>query len=110
MQEPSSGAVGRPFVALSRFAIANGMTEPAKQAFVHRPHLVEAAPGFVRLDVISPVDTPNEIWLLTYWADEQSYRTWHGSHDYRIAHAGIPSGLRLVRGSAELRYFEHVSS
>jgi heme-degrading monooxygenase HmoA len=100
----------RPFVALSRFVVANGMTTAVKEAFVRRPHLVDGAPGFVRLDVISPVDAPDEIWLLTYWTDEHSYRSWHHGHTYRAAHAGIPKGLRLVRGSAQLRYFEHVSS
>ncbi len=110
MQEPSFAHGGRPFVALSRFAIANGMTEAVKDAFMHRPHLVEAAPGFLRLDVISPLDTPDEIWLLTYWLDEESYRTWHRGHDYRASHGAIPHGLRLVPGSAQLRYFEHVSS
>ena len=100
----------RPFVALSRFVVTNGMSDDVKEAFVRRPHLVDGAPGFLRLDVISPVDTPDEIWLLTYWTDEPSYRSWHRGHTYRAAHTGIPKGLRLVRGSAQLRYFEHVSS
>ncbi len=105
---PACGA--RPFVALSRFVVANGMTEAVKEAFVRRPHLVDRAPGFLRLDVISPLDTPDEIWLLTYWIDEQSYRCWHRGHTYRAAHIGIPKGLKLVRGSAQVRSFEHVSS
>lgn len=98
------------FVALSRFTIANEMAGEVKEAFVNRPGLVEAAPGFVRLDVISPVDDPQEIWLLTYWEDEASFRTWHHSHLYRDSHGGIPKGLKLVPRSASLSYFEHVSS
>lgn len=42
------------------------MTAHVKAAFVHRPHLVENAPGFVRLDALSPLEEPDEIWLLTY--------------------------------------------
>jgi heme-degrading monooxygenase HmoA len=98
------------FVALSRFVVANGMTEEVKRAFVERPHLVDDAPGYVRMDVLSPLDSPDEIWLVTYWVDEQSFRTWHHSHTYRESHAAIPKGLKLVPRSAELRYFEHVSS
>lgn len=98
------------FVALSRFTIANEMAGEVKEAFVNRPGLVEAAPGFVRLDVISPVDDPQEVWLLTYWEDEASFRAWHHSHLYRDSHSGIPKGLKLVPRSASLRYFEHVSS
>lgn len=67
--------LGSPrFVALSRFTISNGMTAQVKQAFVERPHLVDGAPGFLPMEVISPVDEPDEIWLLTYWSDEESFK------------------------------------
>jgi heme-degrading monooxygenase HmoA len=98
------------FIALSRFTIANEMTEQVKEAFRNRPHLVEAASGFLRLEVISPLDNLNEIWLLTYWQDEDSFKVWHHSHLYRDSHKGIPKGLKLVPGSAQLRFFEHVCS
>lgn len=98
------------FVALSRFTVANGMTQDVKDAFAARPHRVEEAPGFVRLEVISPLDNLDEIWLLTFWSDEQSFRAWHKSHMYRDSHKGIPKGLKLVHQSFKLRYFEHVCS
>ncbi len=98
------------FVALSRFVVANDMTEEVKRAFVERPHLVDEAPGYLRMEVLSPLDRPEEIWLVTYWRDEQSFRAWHHSHLYHESHARIPKGLKLVPRSAELRYFEHVSS
>lgn len=98
------------FVAISKFAVANGMTRQVKEAFVARPHLVDSAEGFVRLDVLSPIDKPDEIWLLTYWTDEQSYRVWHKSHMYRDSHKGIPKGLKLDPEATEIRFFEHVAS
>ena len=97
------------FVAMSKFAIANGMTAEVKQAFRDRPHLVDSAPGYVRMDVISPLDLPEEIWLITYWTDEASYRTWHRGHTYHESHKGIPKGLKLVPKRTEIRFFEHVS-
>jgi heme-degrading monooxygenase HmoA len=98
------------FVALSRFTVANGMAPEVKRAFLDRPHLVDEAPGFLRMEVISPVDDPRELWLFTYWSDEASFRAWHRSHSYRHSHKGVPKGLKLVPKSAELRFFEHVSS
>lgn len=98
------------FVALSRFTVANDAAEQVKEAFVNRPRLVENAPGFVRLDVVSPVDDPQEVWLLTYWENEQSFKLWHHSHLYRDSHRGIPKNLKLVPGSAKLRFFAYVSS
>ena len=97
------------FIALSRFQVANGMEDAVKDAFRSRPHLVEDAPGFLRLEVLSPLDELREIWLLTYWADEESYRTWHRGHTYHDSHKGIPKGLKLVPKSAILRFFEHVA-
>lgn len=98
------------FVAMSRFRIANGMADAVRQAFRDRPRQVDGAPGFVRLDVLSPRDCPEEIRLLTFWADEASFRAWYRGHAYHQAHAGIPDGLKLVPGSVEVEYFEHVGS
>lgn len=98
------------FVALSKFIVANGMTRDVKRAFIERSHLVDSAPGFLRLEVISPIDNPDEIWLLTYWTNEGDYREWHGSHHYHDSHKGIPKGLKLVPRSAQVRFFEYVCS
>lgn len=98
------------FIALSQFTVANHMSEQVKEAFTRRPHLVEEAPGFIRLEVISPLDDREEIWLLTYWSDEDCFRAWHHSHAYRDSHKGIPKGLKLVPQSVRLRFFEHVAS
>ena len=86
------------------------MTEEVKQAFRERPHLVDEVTGFVRMEVMCPHDVPNEIWLLTFWTDEESYRAWHKSHLYRDAHKGIPKGLKIVPKSVSFRFFEHIAS
>jgi heme-degrading monooxygenase HmoA len=106
----SSAAAARAFVALSRFTVANGMTPQVKEAFVNRPHLVDGAPGFLGMEVLCPLDNADEFWLLTRWADEQSYRLWHGSHVYHASHHGIPRGLKLAPGRTTVRLFERVCS
>lgn len=98
------------FVALSRFVIKNDMQEEIRTAFRARPHLVDDAPGFLRMEVLSPQENSGEIWLMTFWTDEASFRTWHHSHLYRESHKGIPKGLKLVPKSVELRFFEHICS
>ena len=94
------------FVALSRFTIRNDMAEQVRQAFIARPHLVDAASGFLGMHVMSPIENPSEIWLMTRWADEPSYVAWHKSHSYPDSHKGIPKGLKLVPGSVEIRCFD----
>lgn len=98
------------FVALSRFTVANGMAAQVKAAFIDRPRLVDGAPGFLRLEVLSPLDDQDEIWLVTYWADEESYRQWHRSHQYKESHAHMPRGLKVVPRSARVRFFDHICS
>ena len=95
-------------VVLSKFAVANQMTTEVKNAFINRPHFVDKFPGFIRMEVLSPQDAPNEIWLLTSWRDEESYRKWHHSHLYRESHASIPKGLKLLPAATQLRVFDLV--
>ncbi len=104
-KEPPPG-----FVALSKFVVANGMTAEVKAAFRNRPHLVDGVPGYLRMDVLSPCERPEELWLITFWTDEAGFRAWHHSHLYHGSHAGIPRGLKLVPGETQIRSFEHVAS
>ena len=106
---PGTVAAVPTFMALSRFVIANGMTDAVHHAFRERPHLVDNAKGFVRIEVLNPRECPEEIWLLTYWTDAQSYRVWHRSHDYHQAHEGIPKGLKLVPKIAEILLFDYIA-
>lgn len=97
------------FIGFSRFVVRNGMEVDVCRAFQSRPHLVDQAPGFCRMEVLRPVEKPAEFWLMTWWTDEASFNNWHQSHEYRQSHAGIPKGLKLLRGSVERRRLERIS-
>lgn len=97
-------------LVLSKFRVANGMTPEVKQAFLDRPRQVEGVAGFIRLDVVSPCDQPDEIWLLTYWSDFSSYERWHKSPAHHESHQGIPRGLKLDPASTQVRVFDYICS
>jgi heme-degrading monooxygenase HmoA len=97
------------FCASSRFVVRNGMEEQVRLAFQARPHVVDLAPGFCRMEVLRPVESPEEFWLMTWWADEASFVQWHKSHEYRESHAGIPKGLKLAKGSVQIRRLELIT-
>jgi heme-degrading monooxygenase HmoA len=97
------------FVAMSRFAVANDKVSDVKQAFRNRPRLVDGASGFLKMDVISPEEAPEEIWLLTYWTDRPSYLAWHSSPAHSDSHKHIPKGLKLDPKRTKLSFFEYVS-
>jgi heme-degrading monooxygenase HmoA len=96
-------------VAMSRFAVVNDKVSEVKQAFRDRPRLVESAAGFLKMDVISPEEAPEEIWLLTYWIDRASYLSWHSSPAHSDSHKYIPKGLKLDPKRTKLSFFEYVS-
>lgn len=97
------------FVAMSRFLVANDMSEPVRDAFRNRPHKVDQAEGFLRMEVISPLDAPEQFWLITHWRDRESFEHWHRSHAFHDAHQGIPSGLKVDPDFTALQYFELVA-
>jgi heme-degrading monooxygenase HmoA len=108
--KPADAKPAVTFVALSKFVIANDMTAEVKEAFRRRPHLVDDQPGFARMEVFSPLDRPEEIWLVTFWTDAGSFKVWHHSHLYHQSHKGIPRGLKLIPGAQEIRHFEYICS
>lgn len=97
------------FVAISRFVVRNGMEDAVRTAFSDRPHLVDQAAGFIRMEVLRPLDAPEEFWLMTWWDDESSFDSWHHSHHYKESHAGVPKGLKLVPGEQRITRFEKVA-
>jgi len=80
---------------ISRFRVRNGLQEEVRRAFLNRPRLVEKAPGFCGLDVLTDAEDPAIFLLLTRWTDEKSFRVWHHSEAHRQSHALMPSGLKL---------------
>ncbi len=82
-------------VVLSRFKVANGREADVAEAFRRRPRAVEQAAGFLWLEVFTDHADPAVFYLLTRWADRQSFDDWHGSAAHRESHAFIPRGLKL---------------
>lgn len=97
------------FLAISRFAIANAMEEEVRDAFRRRPHHVDRAQGFIRMEVANPTDNDQEFWLLTWWQEEKDFQAWHHSHAYRDSHAGMPKGLKLDPERTKMLYLHVVA-
>lgn len=93
------------FISISSFVIANDMVKEVQEAFRNRPRLVDQAPGFVRMEVFSPQENPQEFCLMTCWTDEHSFKTWYKSHQYHDSHVGIPKGVKLVPNSVSVKYY-----
>ena len=95
-------------VAISKFVVSNGMEREVAEAFANRPHKVDSAPGFVRMEVLSPEENPAEFWLVTYWERAEDFDHWHKNHRHD-SHEFIPKGLKLDPKGTELRVLERIA-
>jgi diguanylate cyclase (GGDEF)-like protein len=80
---------------ISRFRVRNGFEEEVARAFLDRPRLVEKTAGFCGLRVLRDAADASIFLLLTHWADEGAFRTWHSSEAHHQSHAFLPAGLKL---------------
>lgn len=97
------------FVGCSRFRVVNGMEGQVRDAFLARPHLVDEAQGFVRMEVLQGQDDPAVFVLVTYWRDAECFDRWFKSDAHRASHSGIPKGLKVAPGSVELLRLELIA-
>jgi heme-degrading monooxygenase HmoA len=93
-------------LVISTFKVANGMETAVRQAFLDRPGLVEDAPGFLGMEVSVDHQDGCIFQLLTRWTDEASFRSWHSGPVHKLAHRGIPKGLKLDPSHTVVRVFD----
>jgi len=71
------------------------MEAMVRQAFLDRPHMVDDAPGFLGMEVLVDHQDGSIFHLLTRWTDDASFQRWHSGPLHKLAHRGIPKGLKL---------------
>ena len=91
---------------ISTFKVANGMDAAVRQAFLDRPGLVDDAPGFLGMEVLTDHQDASIFHLVTRWTDEASFQTWHTGPLHKLAHRGIPKGLKLDASHTAIRKFD----
>jgi heme-degrading monooxygenase HmoA len=88
---------------ISTFKVANGMEGEVRQAFLDRPGMVDDAPGFLGMEVSVDRQDGSIFHLLTRWTDEASFQSWHSGPLHKLAHRGIPKGLKLDASHTAIR-------
>ena len=96
------------FVAMSKFEVLNGMEAEVYEAFCNRPHLVDDAEGFVKMEVMNPEKKSEKFVLVTYWEDKESWKDWYKGHQFKESHEAMPSGLKLVPKSTKLTFYNTI--
>jgi heme oxygenase (mycobilin-producing) len=76
-------------VVSNRIQVAKGHEKEFEARFEGRAGLVEHMPGFVRLEILRPVQSDYYV-VLTHWHDEASFRAWTDSAEFKEAHRNRP--------------------
>jgi heme-degrading monooxygenase HmoA len=97
------------YLAVSHFSVANTLGDSVREAFCQRPHLVDSAVGFIRMEIANPCKNPNEFWLFTWWQEEANFREWYRSHAFQESHIGIPKGLKLLPDETRFMDFDVIA-
>lgn len=95
-------------VVTSRFRVVNGMHAEVREAFLHRPGLVDAAPGFLGMEVFTSPTDDALFYLVTRWTDFASYSAWHDGKGRRESIPFIPKGLKLDPAYTEVTRMERI--
>ena len=90
----------------STFRVANGMETAVRQAFLDRPHMADDAPGFLGMEVLVDHQDGSIFQLLTRWTEVGSFQRWHSGPLHKLAHRGIPQGLKLDSSHTAIRTFD----
>ena len=92
-------------VKINAITVPEGAGPQLEERFAARRHAVDQSPGFEGFQLLRPVAGENRYFVVTRWADEESYVAWRDG-DARNAHSG--EKRQPVATGAELLEFEVV--
>jgi heme-degrading monooxygenase HmoA len=90
------------FIVTNRVNVASGWEEQFENRFRQRAGQVDKQQGFVRMEILRPADDNTPYLVMTMWKDEQAFRDWVGSEDFKLAHQNpLPKEAYKAGGGME---------
>jgi heme-degrading monooxygenase HmoA len=93
------------YVSMSRLRVAQARSDALVAAFRRRAHLVDSAPGFIRLEVWRSDRDPEEVLMVSHWRDRAAFTAYMRSPEHRISHNRIEPSLNTA---IRLERLEHL--
>lgn len=63
-------------IKINAITVPEGKGEELEKRFAARQHAVDSAPGFEGFELLRPVKGEERYFVVTRWADEESYANW----------------------------------
>ena len=93
-----------PFVVASELRVEACGAAALEDAFRDRLHQVEDHPGFQRMEVWRDHRQDGGYLMVSWWDDEQAFRSYMRSDRHKASHARIPVEPAKARGVGLRRY------
>ena len=93
------------YVSMSRLRVAAEESDALVAAFRDRARLVDAADGFVDLQIWRSDREPEEVLMVSRWRDRAAFTAYMRSEEHRVSHNRIDPELKAA---IQLERLEHL--
>jgi len=97
-------------VAANRVFVKEAYAGEFEQRFKNRSGQINQQAGFVLMEVLKPRSENTPYVVLTHWEDEEAFRNWVGSDDFKQAHQNPMAKEAFSQGGGLEQYEVVVSS
>ena len=74
------------FVVANRVYVTSEWADKFEERFRNRAGQIEKQVGFVRMEILRPLNEGSPYVVLTTWKDQQAFENWVGGDDFKRAH------------------------
>ena len=93
------------YIVANRIPVASGFETMFEERFQNRAGQIDKQAGFVRMQVLRPKKSGDPYVVLTTWENEDAFRNWVGSEDFKVAHQN-PMPKEAFDGEGKLEQHE----
>ena len=88
-------------VVSNRIPVAEDWQDAFEARFQKRAGQIDKQPGFIRLEILRPVDDVSPYIVQTVWENETAFKNWLESDDFKAAHSN-PLPKEAVTGNNQM--------
>ena len=90
------------YIVANRIFVKTSFKDDFELRFKNRAGQINQQPGLVRMELLQPQSEDTPYVVMTHWQDEQAFKTWLTSEDFKQSHKSpMPKEAFLEGGGLE---------